>query len=315
MTRILVTGASGLLGLNFSLEFASQHEVIGVVNLHGLRNIPFQLLQVDLSLPGAAERMIEQVQPDVIFHCAALANVDRCEQDPEIAYRINAEVPGEIATVCRRLGIRLVHISTDAVFDGLRGHYTESDATSPINIYARSKQAGEMAVIKANPDAIIARVNFYGWSLGGQRSLAEIFYQNLSSGKRMLGFTDVLFCPLHVNQLAEILITMVDKKLTGLYHVVSSESLSKYEFGAIIARIFGLDANLITPSSWKDAGLRAARSPNLTLNCEKLKKVLGMETPGQISGITRLFEQYRDGLPQQMRNMDNIGGSNGNKNN
>ena len=95
-----------------------------------------------------------------------------------------------------------MHVSTDAVFDGQAAATTEQDTPNPLSIYARTKLDGERGVAEANPDAIIARVNLYGWSLSGRRSLAEFFFNNLSAGKRVKGFTDVYFCPLLANDLA-----------------------------------------------------------------------------------------------------------------
>jgi len=304
MMRFLVSGASGLLGLNFGLQMCDRHEVVGVVNEHGLVNTPFAVETADLASPGESIRLLENTRPDVLLHCAALANIDACEAQPELAYRINAEVPGELAAACRRMGIRMVHISTDAVFDGQLGGYSEEDATNPINVYARTKLAGEQQVAENNPEAIIARVNFYGWSLRGKRSLAEFFYYSLSGGKKMMGFTDVLFCPLQVNDLADVLVSMVEKDLHGLYHVLSPESISKYEFGCRIARRFGLDDGLIEPTSWEKAGLKANRSPCLTLNVEKLTRDLGNTLPDQQQGIERFFATFEQGLPQRLRSLD-----------
>ena len=302
MSRILVTGASGLLGLSFGLQFCDQHEIIGVANAHPLKGLPFELRAVDLAQPGAAQRLIAEVQPELVLHCAALANIDLAESQPALARRINTEVPGEIAAAVRRIGGKMIHISTDSVFDGQRGDYSERDEPNPINVYARTKLDGERAVLQDDPDAIVARVNFYGWSLSGKRSLAEIFFYTLSAGKSMFGFTDVYFCPLQVNILGEVLLEMASRSLNGLYHVVSAEALTKYDFGTRIARLFGLDETLIQPVSWKDAGLRAARSPRLTLNSGKLASALGHDLPGQASGLSRFLSLYREGFQAQIRN-------------
>ncbi|MCC6148375.1 MAG: SDR family oxidoreductase [Anaerolineaceae bacterium] len=303
MTRFLVTGASGLLGLNFSLRVGSEHQVVGVVNQQVLYQAPFPTVQVDLSEKGAVETLIKQTHPDVVLHCAALANVDTCELEPERAFRVNAELPGELAAACKRENIKLLHISTDAVFDGQKGAYSETDAPQPINTYARTKLAGERAVQDTNPDAIIARVNFYGWSLTGRRSLAEIFYTNLSSNQTMRGFTDVFFCQFYVDQLTEILLQMVKKKLKGLYHTTSPESLSKHHFGKMIAEQFGLNAGLLIPSSWQEAGLKAVRSPNLTLDSRKLSRDLEMTLPGQKEGVRLFYSAFCAGLPKRICEM------------
>jgi len=304
MTRILVTGASGLLGLNFSLQHAAQHEITGVVNSQALRpQAPFKVLSADLSLPGSGTALLEAEQPEVLLHCAAVANLETAEKDPALARRVNAELPGELAEASRRLGVRMVHLSTDAVFDGMHGPYSESDQPNPVSAYARSKWAGELAVAAANPQAIIARVNFYGWSLTGRRSLAEFFFNALSAGKPANGWTDVFFCPLEVNTLGSLLLEMAQQGLEGLYHVVSPECLSKYEFGCRLAQSFGFDETFVKPTRVAESGLSAARSPDLRLSTEKLSRDLGHALPVQAEGLARFRKQYTDGYPERLRSL------------
>ena len=296
--RILITGASGLLGLNTALEAADQHTVFGQVNSHGIKTEAFTVLPADLLEPGAVERLLDQTQPDWVIHCAALASLEACEQNPQLAWELNTDLPRKLAEQCQQGGARLIHVSTDAVFDGKTGGYTEADPASPVGIYTQTKYQAELAVAAANPAALIARVNLFGWSLKGRRSLAEFFFNNLSAGNPVMGFTDVYFCPLLVNDIARIFFRMLELELTGLYHVLSSDSMTKYDFGASIAWKFGLDPGLIAPKSVTESALTAARSPNLTLRVDKLIHDLG-ETPPTIStGIERFYQLYQQGYPQ-----------------
>ena len=229
--------------------------------------------------------------------------METAEKDPALARRVNADLPGELAEASRRLDVRMVHLSTDAVFDGTHGPYTETDQANPMSAYARSKWAGEQAVAAANPQAIIARVNFYGWSMNGRRSLAEFFYNALSTGKPANGWTDVFFCPLEVNLLGGLLLEMAQQGLEGLYHVVSSECLSKYDFGCRVARAFGFDETLIRPTRVTESGLSAARSPDLRLSTAKLTRDLGHALPGQAEGLARFHEQFSEGYPDRLRSL------------
>lgn len=303
MKKLLVTGASGLLGLNLCLEACGEHEVVGLTNSHGLHGAPFQVLQTDLAQPGEFARVMAAVRPDWVVHAAALAVIDACEKAPALSARLNAALPGEVAEECRRHGARLVHLSTDAVFDGVRGDYSEGDAPNPQGVYARDKLAGEQAVAAANPEAAVARVNFYGWSLAGRRSLAEFFFYNLSDGRQVNGFTDVLFCPLLANQLGRVLLEMLAKGLSGVFHALSREHLSKYEFGVRLARRFGLDEGLIRPMRVADSELVAKRSPNLTLRVDRLESALGHAMPEQAEGLEELHRQWQEGYPQRMKGM------------
>lgn len=299
--RLLVAGASGLLGLSLAMQQADPYDVSGVVNHTLLKGVPFDVIQADLAQPGEATRLMESVRPDLVVNCAALAIVDRCENNPDLAQRINADMPAELAAVCARVGIPFVHISTDALYDGRKGDYVEEDQPNPVNRYARSKLAGDQAVLSAYPQALVARTNFFGWSLNGKRSLAEYFYACMSQGQPVKGFTDVFFCPLLVNDLADILMAMVAKELSGLYHVFSSRGLSKYDFAILLARQFGFDEALISPIRVADFGLAAARSPLLTMNSSKAARHLGRELPDFESGMRRFYELEQSGYPQRLR--------------
>ena len=301
--RILITGASGLLGLNLALETTHRHTVFGTVNDHSLKTNAFTVIQTNLLAPGAVEHVLEHTQPEWVIHCAALANLDACEADPDLARQLNTDLPRTLASHVARSGARMLHVSTDSVFDGLRGDYSEDDLPNPLGVYSRSKLASEQAVLEVDPSAIIARVNLFGWSLPGNRSLSEFFFNNLSQGRQVMGFTDVFFCPLLANHLAGIFIRMLESRLSGLYHVVSSESLSKYDFGMRLARRFNLDGSLINPTSVAQSGLKAARSPNLTLRTGKLANALGETLPSLSTGLEGLYTLYQQGYPQALRSL------------
>jgi dTDP-4-dehydrorhamnose reductase len=304
--RILITGTSGLLGLNLALEARNRHQVIGVDRCK-LGGVPFEMLCADLLEPGAAQKILDSARPDWLVHCAALAELEPCEADPDLARRLNAVLPGDLAAACRARGVKMVHVSTDAVFDGTKADaYTEADAPHPLSVYARTKLDGEYAVLAADPAALVARVNFFGWSPSGRRSLAEFFFNNLSAGKGVNGFTDVTFCPAFVGDLAGLLLAMLGKGLHGLYHTVGAECLSKYEFGLAIARRFGLDEKLIAPQSVDRSGLTARRAHNLYLSVHKLSTALGTPLPGFSTGLDRFYTQYQQGYPQKIRSYPQV---------
>jgi len=301
--RILITGTGGLLGSNLALEAASDHTVFGVDRSCPQKTEAFTPVVADLLDPGALERILDDSQPDWVIHCAAQANVDACEHDPDNARELNTELPRKLAHHVARGGARLLHVSTDAVFDGQRGEYTEKDSTNPLNVYAQTKLAGEIAVLEEAPNAIVARINIFGWSPTGKRSLAEFFINNLETGNQLKGFTDVFFCPVLVNDIADLFFQMLDKGLNGLYHVVSSESISKYDFGIAIAKRFGFDPDLIAPISVNQAGLKAVRSPNLTLRVDKLIRDLGEVPPGLSPAIERFYTLFQQNYPQIVRGL------------
>lgn len=301
MARLLITGVSGLLGINLALVAVEKGcDVVGWTNKRSLKGVPFKQQNVSLeelsSLPGA----LQSAKADAVIHCAAIANLDAAQQQSELARLVNAQAPGVLASEARKLGIPFVHISTDSVFDGSKGGYREDDPPNPQNAYAQSKLAGEQTVRLAYPGALVARVVFYGWSISGTRSLAEFFFNNLSQGKAINGFTDSIFSPLYARDLAALLLEALSKNLSGTYHFFSRESLSKYEFGVALAWRFGLDESLITPVQTSQGNLLTTRSLNLSANTDKLKNALAHDLPGIKEGMDGLFEDYQKGLRKRL---------------
>ena len=304
--RLLITGASGLLGLNLSLLAQNLgYDVMGFVHSHPLQSAPFDVRRVNLLDTQAALSAMDDSQPDAIIHCAALANLGEAERLPSLAHALNVDVPGMIAEAAFDRGIPLIHISTDAVFDGSKGDYIETDPPNPLSVYARTKLAGERIVQEKNPDALIARVVFFGWSLSGKRSLSEFFYNHLKDDQSVKGFIDTFFSPLYVEDLGEILLDVLEKGLHGNYHVVSSESLSKYDFGVRIAKRFGFDPGLIEPVKMNDIRREAPRSLNLTLKPDKLQTNLGYNLPTIEGGIDRFYERWVQGYHRKIQAFSN----------
>ena len=302
--RLLVTGATGLLGLNLSLVASKQgHSVTGLAHSRRLQGVPFDFMSLDLLNIGDALKAIKSVRPEAIIHCAAIANMDTARNKPDMTLQLNGEIPGVLADAADRWGIRFLHISTDAVFDGQKGGYVESDPTNPLSIYACTKIAGERAVLDANQNAIIARVVFFGWSLSGSRSLSEFFYNHLKVEEPVKGFTDTFFSPLYVEDLASILVEMVETDLTGLFHVVSPEKLSKYDFGLRIATRFGFDPGLVEPVRGGDINRGASRSLNLHLRPDKVQGALGYDLPSVDEGINRLYQRWQEGYPNFLKSL------------
>ena len=299
--KLLITGASGLLGINLAHEAMREHDVIGI-DRGRLRSAPFRVIKADILKTDEINSIIDSTNPDWFINCAAMANLEECEEDPIQARLLNTDLPGELAAACAKRNIPFVHLSTDSVFDGTKtGMYTEEDEPNPPGVYSRTKLDGERAVGQVNPQAIIARVNFFGWSLGGRRSLGEFFVNNLSEGRNVNGFTDVIFCPMWVNHLVQTLIAMLEKDLHGLYHVVGAQPMSKYQFGVDVARKFGLKESLIAPQSVERSGLTAKRSRNLWLSVHKLSTDLGCPLPEFSTGLDGFYTQFQQGYPQKIR--------------
>jgi len=295
---ILITGASGLLGVSLiALAQEQGREVVGLYHQHPVSFGGAPLLSVDLTQESQIKRVFEKIKPDTVIHCAAATNVDWCQEHPDAAYRLNVVASARIA----ELGVRLLHISTDAVFDGTRGDYAEIEQPAPLNTYAQTKLQAEHAVLASNSRAAIARINLYGWNAQYKLSLAEWILEQLAKGSDVPGFTDAVFCPMLANDLAEVLLAMVDCKLTGLFHVVGSEAVSKYEFARRVALRFGFDPGRIIPTVVGESELRAPRPRDTSLNIRKICAALKRAMPDVDSGLCKFAELRADRYVERIR--------------
>jgi len=299
---ILITGASGLLGASV-VAFAAQRglEVVGIYNRHSVHLGGARFAAADLTKPEEVERIFEEFRPSAVIHCAAETNVDWCEGHAAEARVLNVAASAAIAGVAARNAAHFLYVSTDSVFDGTRGDYAETDQPAPPNVYAQTKLEGEQAVLARHDSGAVARVNLYGWNVQKKQSLAEWIFEQLRSGKTVPGFTDVVFCPILANDLAEILLVMTEKRLAGIFHVVGSEAVSKYEFARRVARAFDFDPAKVVPTQIADAKLRATRPRNTTLNTEKICQVLDRSMPDVDSGLRRFAQMWRDGFVERIR--------------
>ena len=193
-----------------------------------------------------------------------------------------------------------MHISTDAVFDGQSGNYREEDTPHPLGVYARSKLAGEQAVTQANPQAIIARVNFYGWSLNGARAWLSFSTATCRPAKPVQRLHRHILLPAVGKPPGRLAAQDGRKRPAGYIPRGQREALSKYEFGCRIARLFDLDEQLITPVSWKAGGLQAQRSPDLSMHTGKLARDLGISLADQAVGLQRFRALFDSGYAQQI---------------
>jgi dTDP-4-dehydrorhamnose reductase len=301
MTRVLVTGASGLLGANLVLGLMEKHAVTAVTYTTRLAHPKLEARQADLSAPGEARRLFRAVRPEAVIHCAAATDVDACERDPTSAFRLNREMAGEVAQAAYEAGARLVHISTDAVFDGRAGPYREVDSPSPVNVYAESKLAGEAAVQRAHPEALILRTNFFGWNALPKENLAEFFLGKLRAGEEAPGFTDVFFSPLLVNDLAGLILNLLAAGAAGVLHVGGRECLSKYDFGRRLAQAFALDAAAVVPCGVDLAGFKASRPRRTCLAGGKAREIIQKDLPSIDAALQRFAELERDGFVDRLR--------------
>ena len=277
--RVLITGASGMLGGPLVTAFHSAHTVVPL-SMHRPADTTGEWLSIDISVPGQLKEAVQRVRPDAIVHAAAITNVDECELQPERAMRVNRDSVGELAEYCDRTGARLIFISTDAVFDGQKpGSYSETDVPQPINVYGRAKLAGERLALDIR-GALVLRTNIFGWRGSHPPSLAEWILSGLRTGTPLTMFTDITFSPISASLLAPIVRQCTEVGASGLYHAGGSETISKYDFCLRLARACGLRTDNVRPISVEEKGLAARRPKNIAMDCSKLEGLLGYPLPG-----------------------------------
>jgi dTDP-4-dehydrorhamnose reductase len=283
--RWLITGASGFLGANAVRALQPRDEVVGMVRDASSAPWCERTVTSDLLDAESLTRAVNEVRPDVVLHCAALADHRVCEQDPDLAHRLNADASGALAGAAASVGSRFIYVSTDAVFDGDRGWYAEDEQVSPTSAYGRSKAAGEQAVVAAHPSAVIARTNFFGWSPSSDRSILEFFTRELSSGRRVPGYVNYVVTSLFVEDVIDSIERIVEADEHGVFHVVSRDGVAKADFGRLVAGEFDLDAGLV------DDVRADGPDRDLSLRSDRLVHLTGTPMPSQAEGIARARER------------------------
>jgi len=300
--KLFITGISGLLGLNIACQAKGNFEVIGCYNDSPIESDGVEAIQLDLRDSATTESVIRSIQPDLILHTAALANVDQCEADPAAAQELNVTVAQNVAAISNSIGAKFVHISTDQLFDGKNAWRTEEDTAKPINVYGASKLAAETVVMAACPTALIARTNFYGWGTSLRKSFSDWILDGLEQSRELNLFTDVFYTPILINDLTEIIFNLVDHGATGIYNVCGSERLSKHEFGLKLVEAFGYSTNKINRSTVSSVSLQAARPSEMSLNTDKTANLLNIKLPMVSEGLRRLKCLQKSGWPKVIEN-------------
>jgi len=269
--KIFVTGGSGLLGSKIT-EIALERGY-DVYSGYCRHKPEFgKAVKFDLTDANSIVRAINDVKPDVIIHTAALTDVDRCEVEKDLAYKINVEGTKIIAEVARKFDSFLIYISTDYVFDGNEGLYKEEDETNPVNYYGYTKLLGE----KYCQDFCIARtcVIYGAKPASGKVNFALWLINKLEKGESVRIVTDQYITPTLNTNLAKMLLEIAERKITGIFHLAGATRVSRFEFAKEIARVFGLDESLIIPSRMDEINWIAKRPRDSSLDASKAAKYL-----------------------------------------
>ncbi|HEX4048814.1 MAG TPA: SDR family oxidoreductase, partial [Elusimicrobiota bacterium] len=244
--KVLVVGGTGLVGNALLRTWTARGRDISAATYHCHASGGF--LQLDMQNEARVRELLERLRPGVVAVPAANPFVDYCERHPAETRRVNVDGTLNVARACRAVDARMIFYSSDYVFDGSKGVYTEEDATCPINEYGRQKAETERGVLAADPRNIVLRTSgAYGWQWEPKNFVLQI-RAKLSAGQEMTVAEDVRYNPTYAENLAEITADLVEAGASGIYHVVGADEIVRFEFAARAARAFGLDAGLLKPA-------------------------------------------------------------------
>jgi dTDP-4-dehydrorhamnose reductase len=267
-TLTWITGAGGLIG-NYLVQTAPQFA--GTTSVRGLTRAELELSDI-----GAVRAAFKKDSPQAVIHCAALAHTPTCQKNPALARKMNVEVTAMLAELAA--DVPFIFFSTDLVFDGLAGNYDESAAVNPLSVYAQTKVEAERIVL-ANPKHTVLRTSLnFGNSLTGGRAFNEQMRRAVERGETLQLFTDEFRCPIPAVETARAVWELAALNKPGLYHLAGTERLSRVQIGKLLAKYWGdLDAKIESGSIKDFRGL--PRSPDTSLNCAKVQKLLSSPLP------------------------------------
>lgn len=299
MKRVYITGIAGMLGGNLGYLLGNDYKICGVdkiaIMVDNIKTEQFNLLDFK-----RLEDSIRKFQPDYLIHTAALVSVDFCEENEELSKKMNTDLTCFLAELCNKISCRMIYISTDAVFDGKEaGLYKEGDAPNPVNIYGMTKYKGECAALKYGHTVL--RTNIYGFNIQNKNSFGEWIYKSLLKGENLKMFTDIDFSPILVNDLADILMNIMEKRIQGLYHVCATGSITKYDFGMYLKHIFSIREGSIKAAISDNYPFKAVRSKHMGMDNKKISKILGITVATPKESIEKFFKLYSDGYDKKLK--------------
>jgi dTDP-4-dehydrorhamnose reductase len=276
LKKVLILGAAGFLGSSLSLYFRDFYEVHGTFFNKEIQEIGF--LKVDVTQPSKLEEVLALKKPEVVINCIGLANVDECEKRPEASMLMNAIFPASLAKLTSKLGIKLIHISTDHFESEAIDKRNEADPVWPINQYGFSKLLAENYVVNFDTNAIIIRTNFFGLTKDSNHLLGWMV-NNFERGISIKGFTDVMFTPVSTNVLGDCINKLLDLNFSGIINISCPEKITKYDFAKLVNFKVNHSRELVEPIKVNVSNLLAERPKNLSLNNIKFENVTNYKIP------------------------------------
>lgn len=291
--RILVTGCGGFVGGSIVHQAPDGIEIHAVTRKEPLlKRDGLVWHSLDLCNQTGLREMFDAASPDAVIHAAAIADIDFCEANRDTAWRVNVTVTQQLAGLCRERGVRFVYISTDNVFDGEKGAYTEDDAPNPINYYAETKAAGERAAEAMEDNYVVARTAVVmGFPmLGAGNSFLSRMLTLWREGKRVGVPENEIRTPIDVVTLARALLELADAPLDGRIHLAGNECLNRYETARRLAWLLGFSQDLVYPNNPETIPGRAPRPLNVSLSNNKARNSLSTPMTNLEGGLQLVLD-------------------------
>ncbi len=288
--KVLITGANGLLGQQLVKVFRHDYEVhaLGLQPEPRLSDKNFAYHQGDIADRQKLRDLVQALVPNFVMNAAAFTDVDGSETQRELCWKINVTGVDNLVYAAQKVHARLVHVSTDYVFDGKNGPYREDDRPNPLGFYARSKLAGENVLINSEANGAIARTMvLYGAGHEIRPNFVTWLIAQLRNGKSVRVVDDQFGNPTLASELARALRTLAESGRNGVYHISGSEAIDRYHFVVKIAEVFDLDASLIQPIQTSDLKQAAPRPLRSGFDISKAVTELNISMSDVVGGLQK----------------------------
>jgi len=293
--KVFITGANGLLGQAVTSIFTREtgwELICSSIEDKSFLDYGNKYERLDITNKEEVKRVINLHRPDIIINCAAYTNVDGCETDRELCWRLNVDGVKNLIIAAKKENCRIIHISTDYVFDGKNGPYTEDDTPNPISFYGRSKLAAENALTTSDVKyAIVRTMVLFGIGVNIKPNFALWMIDKLKAGEKINIVDDQVGNATMVDDLAWGILKLAEKNLTGIFNIAGSDILSRYDFALKICDVFGFNKALVSKIKTAALNQPAPRPLNSGLVVLKASSQLGLHLMDSLEAIRLLKTQ------------------------
>lgn len=291
MKKILITGASGMLGATLVKLWDEKYHIFATAGSDFIHNKAKNFKKFNLKSKNFRS-LVRWVKPDVIIHCAALTNHEYCQSNPKEAMLVNGDSVKKLIEIFPKT--KLIFISTDAVFP-LKTHLAnEKTKTAPVTIYGKSKELGERYILNLAKNACIVRTTIIGRNINsGKQSFAEWIVNSIKSGKKITLYGDTVFSPISIWHLAKELEWVIRNKVPKILHIAGREIISKYDFGYNLCKELNLDLSLIAKGKLNKKKEKIKRSEDQSLDCSFYQSISKHRLPNLRETLKILVKNFK----------------------